>query len=323
MKQNATRGVSFLTLLAIAAGTFVAPAANAAQAGLNTTEKSATEWKLSDGVWSQSGTPGTTTVTFTSKSALVAGDVIILTFPQAEAPVSAAGTNATVNGVAATRVNDTVDNAVRLTLTAAVAQNAEVAIAMTDGLASYTRSTYAQQSVAINVNDAAKYPHNYGLALMTNDNTTDVTATVPLFLTMKVDDVTMDLGTLSVSSVKDVKQTYTVHSNNQTGVQVKVAADSTMRDQSGNTIDAVTDGAVTAGSEEYGFSVSAPTSNLVRNTPFDSGDDALPTTATNLVSSPVYVDNGTFDVTYKAAISGATRAGVYHQTVTTTIATNA
>ena len=106
---------------------------------------------------------------------------------------------------------------------------------------------------------------------------------------------------------------------------MQVQSDGDLRDGNGNTIDPVQDKEVTAGSEEYGISVSNMTSTL-RAEPtsvFVSGDNALPTTKTDIVDSTTTVNNGTFDVTYKAAISGDTVAGEYAQVVTYTIATNA
>ncbi len=313
MTQASLRRIAGVTLAAFAhmMFAFYAPSASAA--------------KLLDGTWSQSGSPGVTTIAFTTGEALAVNDVIIFTFP-AEAVVNASGSHAVIDGYSApTRTNDATDNSITLTLTEAIPANTALTITMNDALSAYTASTYAQQSVAINVNDFDKAPHDYGIAVITNDHTTDVTATVPLFLTMAVDDVTMDLGTLSVASVKSVTQTYTVHSNNHTGVQVQVSADGDLRDGNGNTIDAVTDNEVTAGQEEYGIALSNFTSSL-RQEPgsaFVSGDDALPTVPTDIVDSTTTVNNGTFDVTYKAAISGDTVAGEYSQVVTFTIATNA
>ena len=311
MTRRTRRRMAVVTLGALAHMMVAAsaPSANAA--------------KLIDGTWSQSASA--TTISFTTGEALSVNDTIIFTFP-AQAVVNDSGTNAAIDGYSApTRTNDATDNSITLTLTEAIAANTPITITMSDALSSYTASTYAQQSVAININDFNKAPHDYGIAVITNDNTTDVTATVPLFLTMAVDDVTMDLGTLSVASVKSVTQSYTVHSNNNTGIQVHVQSDGDLRDGNGNTIDAVTDGEVTAGSEEYGITLSNFTSTL-RAEPgsdFVSGDDAIPTTKTDIVDSTTTVNNGTFDVTYKAAISGDTVAGEYSQVVTFTIATNA
>ena len=93
-------------------------------------------------------------------------------------------------------------------------------------------------------------------------------------------------------------------------------------DGQGNTIDAVADGAVSAGSEEYGMTLRNVAVGLRALAPFDVGDHALPETVTAVVASDQPVGNATFDMRYKAAISGATVAGNYRQTVTVTVATN-
>lgn len=318
MKKQTIQKASALTLAAFASMSFAAytPEAHAA--------------KFIDGTWDQSGAPGTTTISFTTGEALGVNDTIIFTFPE-EADVDASGTDAAIAGYAApSRANDDTDNSITVTVAEAIPAGTAIDVSMSDALASYVDSTYAQQSVAININDLNKHPHDFGLAVKTNDNTTDVTATVPLFMTLAVDDVTMDLGTLSVASVKDVSQQYTVHSNNHTGVQLFVETDGELRDNLGNDIDRVATDAVTTGTEAYGIALSNYTSTLgtetVDTTIFGSGDDALPTLADGaqeIVDSSTTVNNGTFDVTYKAAIDGDTVAGEYSQVVTFTIATNA
>ncbi len=52
---------------------------------------------LTDGVWTQGGSPGTTTVTFTNATLADASSDIVLTFPST-ASVDQDGTTATVNG---------------------------------------------------------------------------------------------------------------------------------------------------------------------------------------------------------------------------------
>jgi len=330
MNKKVLRKVSFLTLCAFANAMFALPHVNAA-----------TPKKISDGVWEQTGsgsTPGTTTISFTTGEALAGGDKIIFTFPVTEAPVDSDTSDDTVtlNGATTAHAIDAVDNSITLTVGSAISANTPVTVEMANVLSSYTATTYAQQSVAININNFEKYPYDFGLAIKTNDNTTDVTATVPLFTTLAVDDVTMDLGTLSVASVKEVTQTYEVHSNNRSGVQVYVETDGDLRDAGGlNTIDRITTDAVTAGTEGYGIEVSNFRSDDsvvtlavedTDNTLFGSGDDALPTAADGpkeIVDSATTVNKDKFDITYKAAIDGDTVAGEYSQVVTFTIATNA
>lgn len=287
------------------------------------TNKAAKAAKLTDGTWTQDGSPGTTTVTFTNSTAADASSDIILTFPSG-ASVDQDGTTATVTGSSnITRTNNTVDNTVTLQiLDGTLAASSAITITLADGLTSYTTTTYAQESLAINTQDSGDIPLDFGVALITNDNTTTVTASVPLFVNMQVDDVSIELGTLSTASVSSAAQTYTVNSNNQSGVTIQITADGDLDDGSGNTIDDVGDGTVDAGSEEYGIAVSAA-SGLSTVAPYDSGDDPVPQVADDIADSTGSVSSGTMTITYKASIAGTTVAGSYDQVVTVTIATNA
>ena len=284
--------------------------------------KSVSAAKLTDGTWGQSASPGTTTIVFTTTTGVASGDKIVLTFPS-QASINDSGTDIAITGsTTPTRSNNATNNSITITTDGTVSSSASVTITMTDGLTSYTTSTFAQQSVAINHNDSTDTAVDFGVALITNDNTTDVTANVPLFVTMAVDDVTMDLGTLSASAVNEVDQTYSVNSNNTSGVTIQITADGDLDDASSNTINDVSDGTVTAGSEEYGIRVDN-LSGLTASGTFGSQDNAVPQAATNLVTSTGTVSSGTVDINYKASISGSTVAGSYDQVVTVTIATNA
>lgn len=278
--------------------------------------------KLSDGTWTQSGSPGTTTVTYTNTTAVDDSGDIVLTFPSTAA-VDQDGTGATVTGQGTViRVNNTVDNTITLTIDGTLDASLAVTITLADGLTSYTTTTYAQESLAINTQDSGDAPVDFGVALITNDNTTTVTTQVPLFVTLAVDTTTVELGTLSSASVSEADQTYTSNSNNRTGVTLQIVADGDLDDGFANTIDAVSDGTVTAGSEEYGIFIDN-VSGMTQESPFDSGDDEIPQVAADIASTATEISNGTFDINYRASITGTTIAGSYDQVVTVTIATNA
>lgn len=278
--------------------------------------------KLNDGTWAQSGSPGTTTITFTNSTAADASSDIILTFPST-ASVDQDGTSATVTGSSTvTRSNNTTDNTVTLTiLDGTMASGSSITVTLDDGLTSYTTTTYAQESLAINTQDSTDAPLDFGVALITNDNTTTVTASVPLFVNLAVDDTSIELGTLSTASVSTATQQYTVNSNNQSGVTLQIQADGDLDDGSSNTIDAVSDGTVDAGSEEYGIAVSG--SGLTIDGTYNSGDNEIAQTADDIADSTGAVSSATMDITYKASIAGTTIAGSYDQVVTVTVATNA
>lgn len=278
--------------------------------------------KFNDGTWTQSGSPGTTTITFTNTGALVAGDDIVLSFPST-ADVNASGTNISCTGQGTpTRTNNDTNNTVTVTLDAGISGSTSITISMTDGLTSYTTSTYAMDSVGINTQDNSDELIDFGLALMTNDNTTTITASVPLFVNMTIDTTAIDLGTLSTAAVSEADQTYTFNCNNSSGITVQIASDGTLDDGS-NTVDYVSDGTVTAGSEEYGISIDNTTPGLVIDTDYAPGDNDIIQAANNIAISTSTVSSATFDVNYKASISGNTVAGDYEQVVTVTVATNA
>lgn len=285
--------------------------------------KSVQAEKLADGTWAQSASPGTTTITFTNGSTLLTSSSdIVLTFPST-ATLNQSGSNISVTGQGTVvRVNDTLDRTITLTIDGTISASLAVTITMTDALSAYTTTTYAQESVAINTLTITDEPVDFGIALKTNDNTTTVTTSVPLFVNFAIDDTAIDLGTLSTASINEVDQTYTINTNNQTGITMQIVADGTLNDASSNTINAVSDGTVTAGSEEYGISVDN-VSGVTIEAPFDSGDDEIPTVAADIASSSSPLSNATFDINYKASITGTTVSGEYDQVVTVTIATNA
>ncbi len=313
------KSLSFVVLVEFVCASFASfalvPTASAAKMADGTAQ-----WSPSDGM----------TVTFTPSMTIAAGEKIVLTFP-AEAPVSSdflfyAPGDDPVRVSGQSFVNFTrngTDNNVEITVFGAVAADQPVTITLdTRVITGYNATVFAQQSIGINVMSAQGAPRGYGVALLTNDNTTQVTATVPLFVTLAANDTTMDLGTLSVAAVKDAVQTYTVNSNNHTGIHVSAVTDGALRDGAGNTIDNVADGAVSAGAEEYGIAVENTTNGITATAPFDAGDHSLTTTPQDIVKSTGVVAQGAFDVRYKAAISGDTVAGAYSQTVTVTVATN-
>ncbi len=291
--------------------------------------------KFTDGTWTGTDNGDSdVTITFVTTGALDQDDEIILTFTSATSDIDATGTNIAVAGSTSgamtneTRSNNDTSDAITITLgaTDSIGGGETVTITMSDALDGYVATTYAQESVAITTMDEGSTPQDYGLAMITNDNTTmsnktDVTASVPLFLNMSVDTNSINLGTLTTASVSEQDQTYIVNSNNTSGVQIQMTSDGGLVSGT-NDINAVSDGTVSAASEEYGISVDN-LSGLTAESPFDSGDDAIPTSATDLVESTTTVNSGTFDINYKASISGSTTAGSYTQEVTVTATTKA
>lgn len=277
---------------------------------------------LSDGTWTQAGTD--TTITFTNGgTALASGYKIVLTYPT-EATVDSASPTTLINGSSPGSASRS-GQVVTITLDAdtTIAAGSSVSVTGSDMLSAYTTSTYAQQSVAVNTLNGSDSPVDYGVALITNDNTTDVTASVPLFVTMAVDGTTINLGTLSTSTVSTSPQTYTFNSNNSAGVHVFLLADTApLWNAAGDNIDATgADSTISAGTEGYGFSLAAA-SGMSAVGAYADNDEPFPITSTNIANSgSAAVANGTVTLTYKAAIAGTTKAGSYNQTVTVTVAT--
>ena len=118
---------------------------------------------------------------------------------------------------------------------------------------------------------------------------------------------TINLGILSASAIGSDSHSFTVTTNAIQGYGVRVYEDGGLR-SGANDIDDVTDGEVTAGSEEYGISTAGANGQL----------NAADTAVSNglLVSeSSRPVSSDTTTVTYKASISSGTAAGTYNQVV--------
>ncbi len=127
-------------------------------------------------------------------------------------------------------------------------------------------------------------------------------------LSMDIDTSTINLGTLSTSAVASASAVVTVTADASTGYVLSVGS------TSGSSLAVVTDGSVTAGSEEYGVAVSGPDAVF--------GDDEAITASLNLSSSSTPVTSAQTTLTFKAAISTASVAGGRSQSVTLTASTN-
>lgn len=136
---------------------------------------------------------------------------------------------------------------------------------------------------------------------------------------------TITFGTLSTGAVASSAVTVTVTTNAPNGYVSSLVANNALRQTSAtsNTIDNVSDGGVTAGSEEYGFRTSGTngqynaTDTCVPYTGADSDSPACTTTAKTFASSSTWASADATILTFKAAISTTTAAGSdYAQTIT-------
>ncbi len=123
------------------------------------------------------------------------------------------------------------------------------------------------------------------------------------------------LGTLTTSTQATTLSYTDVVSNVERGYTVYVQSDGALLSGS-DTIDAVSDGAVTVGSEEYGLRIFGQYAT-------STGSDISLTTSTQAVQlRSTYADADRIAVVYKAAISTSTASGSYSQQVYYTITAN-
>jgi len=143
-----------------------------------------------------------------------------------------------------------------------------------------------------------------------------VLAEVPeLIFTISTNSVS--LGSLS-GTPKGVSHTITVTTNAREGYKVTVLEDGNLRSGS-NDIDDVSGGTVDPGTEEYGLATSKSGQYFAQdtdcpNSPFNA--TAIDSTARQVASSSLPIDNDTTTLCYSAAISGNTPAGNYSHVLT-------
>lgn len=123
----------------------------------------------------------------------------------------------------------------------------------------------------------------------------------------------IDFGTLSTTAVSTSSVSVNVTTDSGTGYTVTATEDGNLRSGS-NTIDDVTDGSVTAGSEEYGIRTSGVSGQL-------ANDTAIAGTVT-VASTSTAVTADTTSVIFSAAASANTTAGTYSNQVTLTVTVN-
>lgn len=132
-----------------------------------------------------------------------------------------------------------------------------------------------------------------------------------------VDPTSVSLGQLSLSEVKSASSILTVTTDATTGYTVTATTDGNLRKGNGggtDDINNVSDGSVTAGSEEYGIITSGSAGQLA----IDTGlSDSLA-----IASNASAVTDEETTVTFKASVGSQSRAGNYSQVVTFTITAN-
>ena len=116
------------------------------------------------------------------------------------------------------------------------------------------------------------------------------------------------LGSLTTGAVASGSSIATITTDSATGYSLSIGS------VSGSSLASVSDGTVTAGVEEYGVAVSGTDSAFVT--------DQGVTAGLVLASFNAPVNNSQTTLTFKAAISGASSAGAYSQTVTIAASAN-
>lgn len=122
------------------------------------------------------------------------------------------------------------------------------------------------------------------------------------YLSLDIDVASLNLGTLSTASVSSASTTATVSTDSETGYTLSTTA------VVGAGLAGVTDGAVTAGVEEYGFSAAGPENQI-------AGDVAVGT-GVLIASTSTPITHSATTLTFKASVSPGSAAGNYSQTIT-------
>lgn len=127
-------------------------------------------------------------------------------------------------------------------------------------------------------------------------------------LSMDINTTTINLGTLVLGQVASASAVVTISADADSGYVLSVSS------VSGTSLTNVSDGAVTAGYEEYGVAASGTDAAF--------SDDRAIAAALNLSSSSTPVTGAQTTLTFKASIGTASSAGSRSQYITLTASTN-
>lgn len=127
-------------------------------------------------------------------------------------------------------------------------------------------------------------------------------------ISLSLDGSTIALGDLSTSQVKSGNIIATITTNSESGYTLSISG------VSGTVVNAVSDGTVSAGQEEYGVALTG------NNALFANDQSVVNGRQLSSTSSPITNDNTT--LTFKASISSGTTSGSRSQTVTLAVSAN-
>lgn len=136
-------------------------------------------------------------------------------------------------------------------------------------------------------------------------------------LSLSLSQDSISLGEMSLNQVKSAEVVLQVTTDASTGYTALISEDGNLRKGAGGAnddINDVVDGAVTAGSEEYGITTSGAAALI-------GTDEAIHNSVAVAQSNGAVTSQDT-TVTFKGSIGPQSRAGSYSQTVTFTVTAN-
>lgn len=134
-------------------------------------------------------------------------------------------------------------------------------------------------------------------------------------LSISLGSSSVALGELSLSSVASATLTATISTDASGGYSLGISENTNFTSGSTNITD-VSDGSVTAGSEEYGVRTTG-SAGL-----YNSTDTGITTNFKSIASSSGMVTSQAVGVVFKASMSSATSAGSYSHTITLAAVSN-
>lgn len=128
-------------------------------------------------------------------------------------------------------------------------------------------------------------------------------------LSISLSGTNISFGSLEKGTVSSISRTATVSTDAPGGYTLRISENSNLA-AGGTDIDDVSDGSVTAGSEEYGIKTSGD-SGL-----FNATDTAITSSWKNIASATSPVTSQATVISFKVAVNGGTEPGSYSHTVT-------
>lgn len=166
----------------------------------------------------------------------------------------------------------------------------------------YTSSTYSMEGTggegAVGISSSSTYEIKGGFQYMDLES----------YVSLTMSSSSLNLGSLSTASVSQASTTAYISTDSGAGYTLSISG------VSGTAINSVTDGAVSAGSEEYGLALEGT------NRAYTNDMAVLPPRV--LSSNIAPITNDQLDLIFKASISPTSTANIYSQTVSLTAAVN-